>query len=296
MRIIAALLALLALVVGCGSGEETRVPKLPPAAVARVVAAGDIASCGTDADEATAALARRLAPYAILTLGDNAYPDGSSEDFDDCYGPGWGKFVAKTYPTPGNHDYDTEDATGYFAYFGDHAPEPYYSLDLGQWHVVSLNSEIGAESGSAQERWLRADLERDHHRCELLYWHRPRWSGSRHGSDEGMQALWETAYEEGVDLVLSGHDHNYQRFRPLDADGNFDPRFGIRQIVAGTGGGGKHYELEPIANRAAADSTTYGVLVLVLRAASYDLRFAPADGEFRDSLRDAPCHGAPPGS
>ena len=297
MRILAALLGLVALVAGCGSDEEARVASPPPpTAVARVVAAGDIASCGTDADEATARLARRLRPHAILTLGDNAYPDGSSEDYDECYADGWGQFVGKTYPTPGNHDYETPRATGYFGYFGDRVPGPYYSFDLGRWHVVSLNSEIDAESGSEQERWLRADLARDRHRCELLYWHRPRWSGARHGSDEGMQALWQAAYDGGVDLVLSGHDHNYQRFRPVDADGNPDPRFGIRQIVAGTGGGGKHYELEPVPHRVAADSTTYGVLVLVLRAEGYDLRFTPAaDGEFRDSVRGVACHGAPSG-
>lgn len=295
MGTLAALLAVVGLVAGRQPGGESRVGQSAPPPTVKVVAAGDLASCNTRNDEATAALARRLAPYAILTLGDNAYPNGTRDDFRGCYARSWGRFVRKTHPAPGNHDYHTPRARAYFAYFGRRAPGPYYSRNLGSWHVVSLNSEVDAGAGSAQERWLRADLARDRHRCELLYWHRPRWSGGPHGSDGNMQPLWRAAYRHGVELVLSGHDHNYQRFRPLDAAGRRDRRFGVRQIVAGTGGGGSHYELKRVRNRVAADSTTYGVVVLVLRRRSYDLRFAPAvDGTFRDALRGARCHGAPP--
>ncbi|MDQ3856922.1 MAG: metallophosphoesterase [Actinomycetota bacterium] len=294
MRILGALLAVVALVAAPEPGA-TSVGESSPRGTVKVVAAGDIASCDTRADEATAALAGRLAPHAVLTLGDNAYPNGTRDDFDKCYSASWGRLFRKTHPAPGNHDYHTPRARGYFAYFRRRAPGPYYSRNLGRWHVVSLNSEIDTTAGSLQERWLRADLARDRHRCELLYWHRPRWSGGPHGSDEGMRALWRAAYRHGVELVLSGHDHNYQRFRPLDAAGSRDRRFGVRQIVAGTGGGGGHYRLERVRNRAAANSTTFGVVVLVLRRRSYDLRFAPAaDGAFRDALRGVRCHGAPP--
>ncbi|MDQ3865325.1 MAG: metallophosphoesterase [Actinomycetota bacterium] len=274
-------------------GAESRVGQSGPPATVKVVAAGDLASCETRDDEVTAALAGRLRPHAILTLGDNAYPDGTRRDFHHCYSPSWGRFLGKTLPAPGNHDYQTPRARAYFAYFRRRAPGPYYSRNLGRWHVVSLNSEIDVGAGSAQERWLRADLARDRHRCELLYWHRPRWSGG--GSEEGMQALWRAAYRHGVELVLSGHSHNYQRFRPLDAAGRRDRRFGVRQIVAGTGGGGRHHPLAWVRNRVSADSTTYGVVLLALRPRSYALRFVPAaDGTFRDRLRGAPCHRAPP--
>ena len=295
MKILAALLPVVGLVTDPQPVAESRVGQATPPALVKVVAAGDLASCNTRDDEATAALAGRLAPDAILTLGDNAYPNGTRDDFHDCYSPSWGRFLVKTHPAPGNHDYHTPRAAAYFAYFGRRAPGPYYSRNLGRWHVVSLNSEVDARAGSPQERWLRADLARDRHRCELLYWHRPRWSGGSHGSEEGMQALWRAAYRHGVELVLSGHDHNYQRFRPLDAAGRRDRRFGVRQIVAGTGGGGRHNPLKRVRNRVAADSRTYGVVVLLLHRRSYDLRFAPAaDGTFRDGFRGARCHGAPP--
>lgn len=255
-----------------------------------IAAAGDIASCDSAGDEATASLIRRLDPDAVLTLGDDAYPAGSADDFARCYAPTWGVFKRRTYPAPGNHDYATPSAAGYFGYFGSRAPGPYYSFDLRVWHFVSLNSEIDSAADSPQERWLRRDLRADGHRCELLYWHRPRWSGGEHGSDPGMQALWRAAYDLGVDIVLVGHDHNYQRFYRLDALGRRDPRRGVLQIVAGTGGK-SHYELGTIPNRAAANGTAHGVLELTLRRGGYDLRFVPVAGStWIDSLRGRACH------
>ncbi len=258
-----------------------------------VAAAGDIASCDEAGDEETAALVQRIRPDAVLTTGDNVYPVGSWQQFATCYARSWGRFRQKTYPSPGNHDYFTPGARGYFRYFGDRAPRPYYSFDLGRWHLVSLNSELHAGWRSPQVRWLRRDLARDAHRCELLYWHQPRFSGGPHGSNPDVQGLWRAAYEAGVDLVLVGHDHNYQRFRRLDARGRPDPRFGVVQIVVGTGGR-SHYELGEISHRPAADGTTFGVLKVRLGARSFGLRFVPVSGgAYADRIGNARCHGAP---
>ena len=253
-----------------------------------VVAAGDIASCTSAGDTRTAAVISRIGPDAVLTLGDDAYPTGSAADFADCYGPTWGRFRSITHPAPGNHEYATPGASGYFGYFG---VRPYYSFNRGAWHLVSLNSEIAHGARSAQLRWLRRDLERDTHRCELLYWHRPRWSGGAHGSMADVQPFWRAAADAGVDLVLTGHDHNYQRFVRLGARGRPN-RLGVASLVVGTGGA-SHYDPGTIRHRAAANGTAYGVIKLVLRPRDYDLAFVPvAGGSFRDALRGQACHRA----
>jgi hypothetical protein len=255
-----------------------------------VVAAGDIARCDGTGDSQTAAVISRIGPDAVLTLGDDAYPTGSAADFSGCYAPTWGAFRAITYPAPGNHEYATPGAAGYFGYF---SVPPYYSVNLGAWHVVSLNSEIDHGADSAQLRWLRRDLARDTHRCELLYWHRPRWSGGVHGSQADVQPFWRAASDAGVDLVLAGHDHNYQRFRRLGAAGRPNP-LGVRSLVVGTGGA-SHYAPGAIAHRQAANGTDYGVLKLVLRPRDYDLAFVHVTGgTFRDSLRGQACHQTRP--
>lgn len=257
-------------------------------ATVRVVAAGDIATCDGAHDTATGKLVRALAPRAVLTLGDHAYDDGGRAAFA-CYDAAWGSFRGRTFPTPGNHDYATSGAAGYFEYFGPRAPAPYYSFNLGGWHLVSLNSEIEHGAGSEQVRWLRADLRADRHRCELLFWHRPRWSGGLHGSDPGLQALWRAAYDHRVELVLTGHDHNYQRFRKQDVEGRRNDARGVRQIVVGTGGASL-YPAGWIRNRRAATSSDYGVLELVLRPRGYDTRFVPAAGSsYTDRVRNAAC-------
>jgi hypothetical protein len=276
-----------------GSPSPAPLPARSPAAGVTVVASGDIARCDGDGDEQTAALVARIDPDAVLTLGDNAYPEGSTADFANCYDPSWGAFKHITYPSPGNHEYATSGAAGYFGYFGGRARAPYYSFELGKWHVVSLNSELPHSRGSAQERWLRRDLARNTRRCELLYWHRPRWSGGTHGSDPGMQPLWRAAYRHGVDLVLAGHDHNYQRFYRLNARGRRDPRWGVREVVSGAAGA-SHYEIGPIDHLAASNGTATGVVKLHLRPRDYDLTFVSVTGGgFRDAIRGAPCHRAP---
>jgi hypothetical protein len=238
-----------------------------------VFAAGDIADCRSEGDEATTKLLEET-KGTILTLGDNAYEKGSAEDFADCYSPTWGRFKDRTRPAPGNHEYNTEAAEGYFDYFGEAAGDPdegYYSYDVGEWHLVALNSNCeevgGCYASSPQVRWLKADLRRHQAACTLAYWHHPLFSsGTRHGNTPAVRPLWEALYEAGADVILAGHEHNYERFAPQDPSGEADPERGIREFVVGTGGGGSHYPiLDPIANSEVHNDDTYGVLKLTLR-------------------------------
>ena len=262
-----------------------------------LLAAGDIASCQSSGDEATAKVLDGLAG-TVATLGDNAYQSGTAKEFVDCYDPTWGRHKARTRPSPGNHDYGTADAAGYFDYFGAAAGDRgkgYYSYDLGTWHVIALNSNCaqvgGCEAGSAQEQWLRADLKAHPARCTLAYWHHPRFSsGTTHGSDPATQALWRALYDHGADVVLAGHEHNYERFAPQNPDGEADPERGIREFVVGTGGRSHYTIVDPIANSEIHNDDTYGVLKLTLRPKGYDWQFVPVeDARFTDS-GSARCH------
>jgi len=261
-----------------------------------LLAAGDIAACGRPGSEQTAALLDRL-PGTVLALGDNAYQAGTDAEFAQCYSPTWGRHRARTRPVPGNHEYDTPGAVGYFGYFGAAAAPPdkgYYSYDVGDWHIVALNSNCsqigGCQIGSPQERWLRADLAAHPTRCTLAYWHHPRFNSGKHGNDAEMQPIWQTLYDAGADVVLSGHEHSYERFAPQDAAGAADPERGIRQFTVGTGGASHHALGRPIANSELQNADAFGVLKLMLHPAGYDWEFVPVAGAtFTDSGHTA-CH------
>ena len=267
-------------------------PPPPPGSTAVLVGAGDIADCSSGGAEATAALLDGIAG-TVFTAGDNAYSSGSTGEFADCYDPTWGRHKARTRPAPGNHDYNSSAAAPYYAYFGSNAGPPgrgYYSYDLGAWHIISLNSNVDMSAGSDQEQWLRGDLQGTTKRCVLAYWHHPRFSSGSHGSSTASQPLWQALYDFDADVVVSGHDHNYQRFAPQTPAGDADPTRGIREFVVGTGGR-SHYDFgTPIANTEAYDTETWGVLKLTLGATSYTWQFIPiAGGTFRDSGTGA-CH------
>ena len=251
-----------------------------------VLIAGDIAQCDTPGAQLTGQLIKSL-PYPVLALGDLAYPDGSTEDFARCYTPHWGAFKARTYPAPGNHEYGTPGAAGYFEYFGARAGEAgkgYYSFDLGAWHIVSLNSNRELEPDSAQLQWLEADLRRHRQRCVLAYWHHPRYSSGPHGPNAGLQALWALLHRHGVSVIVTGHDHIYERFAPMNAQGGHDAERGMRSFVVGTGGA-KHYALKQRLNLSEfAQSQSWGVLKMQLHATGYAWEFLPVPGH---SLRDA---------
>ncbi|MDP2660552.1 MAG: metallophosphoesterase, partial [Dehalococcoidia bacterium] len=236
-----------------------------------MVGAGDIADCGTPGAAATAKLLDGIAG-TVFTLGDDAYPSGSASDFARCYDPTWGRHKARTRPAPGNHEYKAPGAAPYFAYFGAAAGEPgkgYYSYNVGAWHVVSLNSSCsdvgGCGAGSPQMRWLLADLAASPAKCTLAIWHEPVFSSGGHGSSSAMQAIWQALYNAGADVVLGGHDHDYERFAPQDAAGKADPNRGMREFVVGTGGATRTPLLPRLANSQVSNSGAYGVLKLTLR-------------------------------
>jgi hypothetical protein len=232
-----------------------------------ITVAGDIATRGPG-DSLTTELIQTLDPVRVLTLGDNAYPDGSLQQFTQYYDPTWGTFRAKTSPSPGNHDYNTADAQGYFAYFGSRAPAPNYTYVLGQWRVVSLNS---AKDRPGAQMFLQNTLSGDSQLCELVYFHHPRWSSGEHGSNSGMDAVWDTVVAHGVDVVLNGHDHNYERFAQLGANGQ-PTTSGTREIVVGTGGAPLR-DIGPAIPGSEKRIKTWGVLRMDLHADSYRWSF-----------------------
>ena len=258
-----------------------------------VAAAGDIAcpadrtlleeertrpdSCRTNL---TAALLKSASPDAVLPLGDNQYPAGTLKDFLASYDKTWGAFRKITYPVPGNHEYGTPGAAGYFSYFGARAGEPgkgYYSYDLGAWHVVALNSECqhvgGCGADSPQATWLKQDLAAHPRACTMAYWHRPRFSSGTHGNNLDNDALWRILAAARADLVLGGHDHDYERFAPLDAAGRPDAAQGMTEFVVGTGGD-SHYKLHlPDVGSDLRLKGHYGVLRLQLTDGAFSWTF-----------------------
>lgn len=269
---------------------QTRDSAPVPAAV--LVGAGDIADCGTKGAEQTAALLDHVAG-TVFTAGDNAYSDGSASEFTHCYAPTWGRHRHRTRPAIGNHDSHSDRGGPYYAYFGAQAGvagRGYYSYDLGAWHIIALNSNTAMKRGSAQERWLRADLAATHARCVLAYWHHPRFSsGTEHGSQPQTAPLWQALADFRADVVIAGHEHNYERFAPQSPDGRPDPR-GIREFVVGTGGAELYLFGPPIANSEVRNGDAWGVLKLTLLPTGYRWRFLPVAGKTFSDSGSAPCH------
>jgi hypothetical protein len=263
-----------------------------------LVGAGDIATCSSVNDEATASLLDSIAG-GVFTLGDNANPDGSTADYANCYDPTWGRHKARTRPAAGDNDYNTSGASPYFDYFGAAAGDAgkgYYSYDAGDWHVVVLNSNCGqvggCDSASPQGQWLRADLVANPSTCTLAYWHEPLFTSR--GGTSSVQDFWQILYEAGADVVLNGHRHYYERFAPQDANGNPDPEHGIREFVVGTGGDSSSSLGSPITNLEIQNGDTHGVLKLTLHPDSYDWEFVPIAGSSFTDSGSAPCVVAPP--
>ncbi len=267
-----------------------------------MVGAGDIARCDEIDDDLTADLLDNI-EGTVFTTGDNAYPDGSDADFNDCYEPTWGRHKARTKPSAGNHDYTTSTGDGYYNYFGAAAGNPgegWYSYDVGDWHIVVLNTNwrcnfIPCDAGSPQALWLQADLAANPSTCTLAYWHYPRFatpnsSGNDGGPDPDYLDLWQILYDAGADVVLNGHRHIYERFALQDPNGNPDPN-GILQIIVGTGGGGGSFGT-PIADNSVVRGDVPGVLKLTLHPTSYDWEFIPVAGETFTDSGSGTCSGA----
>jgi hypothetical protein len=264
-----------------------------------LVGAGDIAWCGNlMGAEATAKLIDQI-PGTVFAAGDLAYNAGTWEEFQNCYQPTWGRFKDRTRPAPGNHDFN---GSGYFRYWGDAAGDPkkaYYSYDLGDWHIVVLNTNCSARAlegcgeGSPEEVWLREDLAAHADACIVAYGHHSLFSSGilpSHATHPELRAFWKDLYHAHADLILAGHEHSYERFAPQNPDGQLDEKNGIRQIVVGTGGK-SHTPLGfAAANSEVRNSDTFGVLRLTLSEKSYKWEFVPQAGmTFRDS-GEGTCH------
>jgi hypothetical protein len=265
-----------------------------------ILAAGDIGSCTSAGDEATGALLEGLSG-TILGLGDFAYPGTSATDFATCFDPSWGPHKARIRPVAGNHEYGVPGAAPYFAYFGAAAGtpgQPWQSFDIGAWHVVALDSNCGRVGGcsatSPQGQWLEADLAAHSKPCTLAYFHHPRFASGILGIDDDLLPFWQILHAHGADVILTGHDHAYERFARLDPNGSEEPERGIRSFVVGSGGASLHNAVEDESGSEEHDSTTYGVLRLVLEPTRYSWEFLGAGpGSFTDSGDEECVYGAP---
>ena len=273
----------------------------PTSKDAVLVGAGKIAHCATSADEATAKLLDGI-PGTVFTTGDNAYNSGTAAEFNDCYDPTWGRHKARTRPTPGHHDYATAGAFGYFGYFGAAAGDPtkgYYSYNLGEWHIIALNTILcgrventACETNSTMVSWLKQDLAANPRACTLAYFNHPLFSSGRHGNQTQVRPIWDALYAANTDVIINSRDHDYERFAPQDPSGTADPARGIREFVVGTGGAGLYsFDFGIIKpNSEVRNDEAYGVLKLTLHPTSYDWQFVPVAGKTFTDSGTTSCH------
>ena len=257
------------------------------------VGAGDISGCSNTGDEQTAKLLDAIPdPATVYLLGDDAYNNGSTSEFNNCYNPTWGRHKYRTKPSPGNHEYNTSGAAPYYAYFGAAAGPSgrgYYSYDLGAWHILSLNSNVSSSSGSAQDTWLRADLAAHPNQCILAYYHHPLYSST--ATYSSVRGLVNALYAYHADLILNGHRHYYEREKPLDPTGKVDLVNGYREIIAGMGGiGGGSTASSSFTET--SNGSTFGVLKFYLYDDSYAWKFIPVAGKTYTDSGSAACHSS----
>ena len=316
--LVALLLALLATTAG-GASEAAPASSESPAV--RIAAVGDIACKDPPRNnrrvcryDDVSNLVAEVDPDAFLVLGDVQYEYGRYRDFIENYDRYFGRFLPITYPVAGNHDWGVEGAAGYFRYFGRRArpPEGYYSFDLGTWHVIALDTDLcspyyGDPCGpkDPQYEWLKADLAahpNDEYACTLAYFHHPRWDWLKYQNAswtesfdlERAAGFWKLLYEARADVVLAGHNHNYQHYLPTDPRGDFDPDRGVTEFVVGTGGRNLNdlgsQSTRPV-NFLTGQDSEFGVLVMRLEPGRYDYRFAStaAHPGFVDAASDVAC-------
>lgn len=269
-----------------GLGESVEYSGPP----ATLVGAGDIAVCGSQGAEQTARLLDGI-QGTVFTLGDNTYPSGTSRSFLECYQPTWGRHKARTRPAPGNHDYDVPGAGPYFEYFGSNGGDGsgYYSYKLGAWLILSLNSNIPSSEGSPQYEWAQTELASHNGKCSLAYWHHPVITSGPNGDNPQMRSMWTLMARQNVDVVMSGHDHLFERFAPMTGELSAAPAGGVRLFIVGTGGARPY---TPVSPRATSEirASVWGVLQLTLQRDSYEWQFLSVPGAgFTDFGRDR-CH------
>jgi hypothetical protein len=293
---------LIAFAVLTGCGRDSPLPPGPTPdpdpipKTAFLIGAGDIADCspegegGRHAEDSARLLDKNMAAV-VMALGDETYFSGTAAEFANCYGPRWGRHKGRTRPAAGNHEYLTPGAAPYYAYFGGAAGPAglgFYSYELGNWHIVVLNSNIESGEGSEQLQWLREDLGQSRAKCTLSYWHHPRFSSGPSGGNVMIDA-WRVLYEAGADVVISGHDHVYERFSPQDPDGRPDFQRGITEFVVGTGGA-PLYSFVTRQPNSVAQASVYGVLSLTLELGVYSWSFLEAPAETLRDIGRGFCH------
>jgi acid phosphatase type 7 len=294
-------LSLLVLSASCSSPVKSADAGIDAgAAVVTIAAAGDISPNAFADQQQTSDLLVDGGYDAVLVLGDNQYPSGEIAEYKKYFQPTWGRVKDKIFPVPGNHEYLLGTAAGYFSYFGARAGDSakgYYSFELGQWHVIALNSNDGSclavpcGPTSEQVTWLKEDLAANKKKCTLAFWHHPRFnSGSRHGNNHEMSAFWDALYAGGADVVLNGHEHLYERFDPQAPDAGADPTGGIREFLVGTGGVGFYAFAAPQPNSALREAATFGVLKLTLKPDSYDWEFVSVQPSMFTDTGSGSCH------
>jgi len=280
------------------------IPKPAPEQTYILVGAGDIASCKEpEGAQATAKLIEQI-PGTVFAAGDLAYEGGTAAEFKNCYDTTWGKFKDRTRPALGNHEYGEPTASAYFQYWGAQAGpigKGYYSYDLGNWHIVALNTNCyakelgGCGEGSPEETWLKEDLAAHPNSCIVAYGHHALFSSGlsrKHAVHPELKQLWQDLYAAHADLILAGHEHSYERFAPQDPGGKADATHGIREIVVGTGGRSHDPLGFATTNSELRNTDTFGVLRLTLTRERYTWEFIPEEGkDFRDSGSGA-CHNS----
>ncbi len=279
------------------STSVTPTTTLAPGVDPTLVGAGDIADCDSGGDEATARLLDGIEGQ-IFTAGDNVYESSSADTFRDCYGPTWGRHLARTRPAAGNHDWQDGGIDAYRTYFGSAATGPdgatWYAYELGTWRIIVLDSDCsavkGCDAASPQGAWLAAELATHPTACTLAIFHHPRFSSGSHGDQAAVDPFWRALYAAGVDVVVNGHDHDYERFAPQDPDGREDRTAGIREFVVGTGGRAlRGFRSTVAANSELRYAATNGLLAFTLRNGTYEWQFIPTEGTFSDR-GTATCH------
>lgn len=273
----------------CGGGGN---PPPPPTGTGVLVGAGDVADCDNGVSAGTVATARLLDGLSgtVFAAGDNAYLHGSVDNYNNCYDPYWGRHKGRTWPVPGNHDYETSEAAPYYAYFGGAAGSPglgYWRRTLGTWTILGLNSERGLP---AQIQWLRTELSANRTPCTLAIWHRPLFSsGGPNGDSPDMRDTWQALYDLNVDVIVNGHEHVYERFDPQDANGNPDPARGMRQFTVGTGGA-TISGFVTVKRNSSVRISYWGVARFTLLDNSYMWEFIPIDGGGGTDSGMGQCH------
>ena len=270
------------------SASTTASPTATPPATVQIVATGDIGSCDVETDEAVGAAVAEESAAVIALLGDLVYPNGTAETYANCFLPGWGPVLDRARPAVGNHDLMADGGAAYWSIFDDRAGEPgegWYSYDIGAWHVVVLNSNcelIACAPGSAQHDWLVADLEASDARCVLAYWHHPMTGSGIYGRYTPADPLWVAALEGGMDLLLTGHEHHYERFAPLGADVTADSS-GVPVIIVGTGGAEVRPPGPVVPGSEVLINDVFGYLRLGLAPDGYQFEFVGLDGSVLDA-------------